>query len=231
MSVTEIIIRILISFFVLLLMTRIMGRKEVRQLTFFNFVSGIAIGSIAATLATNQSLSIWQGIMALVFWALLTVIMGFIDIKAGTNIRTLLNGEPATLIKQGKLMDKELRRLRLDVNDLRALLRQKSIFSINDVNYAIMETDGNISVLKKDPKKTVTKSDMRLQKVKTDVYPIPTIIINDGEIIEQNLADLNLSKEWVTEQLEQAGIPSLSSVFYAELQTDGTLYIDQREDL
>ncbi|MFD1039112.1 YetF domain-containing protein [Virgibacillus byunsanensis] len=230
MSFIEIIIRVASSFFVLLLMTRIIGRKELRQLTFFNFASGIAIGSIAANLAVNGNLNISQGILALSLWALLTIVMGFVDIKAGKNVRRIVNGQPVIVIKDGKIMEKELRKARLDINDLRVMLREKNVFSVSDVDYAILETDGKVSILKKDNKKTITKSDMRLEKIKTDMYPLPTVIINDGNIDMDNLDQLDLDEVWVMKHLRQAGIQNVADVFYGELQTDGTLYIDKRED-
>ncbi|WP_163579227.1 YetF domain-containing protein [Gracilibacillus saliphilus] len=229
MDFTELTLRIIATFLFLLFLTRIMGRKELRQLTFFNFVSGIAIGSIAASLVVNQNLDIWAGIYALSAWAILTIIMGLIDIKSKT-ARTVIQGQPVILIKQGKIMEDEMRKARLDIDALNGLLRKKNIFSITDVQYAIFETDGTLSVMKKEEKQTLTKGDRNIQVVKTEPFPIATEIITDGKINKKNLSKLNLDENWLEKQLKQASVNDISDIFFAEIQKDGTLYIDLRDD-
>lgn len=229
MDFTELTLRIIATFLFLLFLTRIMGRKELRQLTFFNFVSGIAIGSIAASLVVNQNLDIWAGIYALSAWAILTIIMGLIDIKSKT-ARTVIQGQPVILIKHGKIMEDEMRKARLDIDALNGLLRKKNIFSITDVQYAIFETDGTLSVMKKEEKQTLTKGDRNIQVVKTEPFPIATEIITDGKINKKNLSKLNLDENWLEKQLKQASVNDISDIFFAEIQKDGTLYIDLRDD-
>jgi uncharacterized membrane protein YcaP (DUF421 family) len=120
-----------------------MGRKEIAQLTVFNFVSGITIGTIGGSLVTNQNLSIWEDIFALSGWAAITLIMGFIDIKL-KSARKLIEGQPVIVIKNGQVMEDSLRKVRLDINALNTMLRQKNAFSIADVEYAIFETNGKL---------------------------------------------------------------------------------------
>jgi uncharacterized membrane protein YcaP (DUF421 family) len=229
MGFFEVTARILSSFFVLLVLTRLMGRKEISQLTFFNYVSGITIGSIAASLAVLKDLSIWDGIYALVGWSVLTVVMGLIDLKS-QGFRKLVEGQPIIVIKKGQIMENELRKARLDVDALNAMLRQKNVFSIADVDYAIFETDGKLSVMKKESKQPLTQGDMNIQKVKTEIYPLPTKVVSDGTINKTNLSKLNLDEKWLEQQLRQAGVSSVSDVFYAVVQKDGTLYIDTKND-
>ncbi|MDL4840460.1 DUF421 domain-containing protein [Aquibacillus rhizosphaerae] len=230
MGLNELIIRIGLSFVVLLVLTRIMGRKELSQMTFFNFVSGIAIGSIGANLVVSQNLSIRNGIIALAGWSILTVVMGLVDIKSKA-ARKVIAGEPLILIKDGQIMEGALRKARLDIDALNAILREKNTFSVADVDYAIFETDGKLSVMKKHYKKSVTKEDMHLQKVSEEVYSMPTEVISDGTINQKNLDTLKLDQAWLENQLAQAGIDDLSKVFYAEVQKDGSLYIDNHDDV
>jgi uncharacterized membrane protein YcaP (DUF421 family) len=143
MTFTELSLRILVIFFVLLVLTRIVGRKEISQLTFFNFVSAIAIGTIAGTIVLNQNISIREGVIALSGWAAITFIMGFIDIKS-KSARKLIEGQPVIVIKNGQVMEDSLRKVRLDINALNTMLRQKNAFSIADVEYAIFETNGKL---------------------------------------------------------------------------------------
>ncbi|MUV38821.1 UPF0702 transmembrane protein YcaP [Lentibacillus sp. JNUCC-1] len=230
MEINQLVLRIVLSFILLFALARIMGRKEISQMTFFNFVSAIAIGTIAGTLVTSENLSIQNGIIALVGWALFTLLMGYIDIKS-RKARKLTTGAPLIVIKNGKIMEDSLRSARLDIDSLIALLRQKNIFFISDVEYAIFETSGKLSVMKKEIKQCVTKGDMNLPGATPNVYPIGTEVISDGTVNRQNLTDLGLNMDWIEKQMKQAGINSLDQIFYAEMQVDGTLYFDEKDDI
>ncbi|SES01305.1 Uncharacterized membrane protein YcaP, DUF421 family [Gracilibacillus ureilyticus] len=228
MTIPELLLRIVIAFVVLFALARTMGRKEISQMTFFNFVSAIAIGSITANLAISQNLSIRNGIIALAGWAVFTIAMGFIDIKS-KKARKLTTGEPIIVIKEGKIMENSLRSTRLDMDSLNALLRQKGVFSLKDVDYAVFETSGQLSVLKKIDKQPATKGDLNIQQTPS-VNPSATQVISDGNIILNNLKRLNLDDNWLTQQLDNNGINNISEVFYAEVQKDGSLYIDVKDD-
>ena len=115
-------------------------------------------------------------------------------------------------------MENQLRKERLDIDALNALLRKKNIFSVSDVEYAIFETDGSLSVMKKEPKQTLTKSDMNMNPADVSVFSISTSVISDGKIKDENLKKLNLDQHWLKEQLKLSGIDSISDVFYAEVQ-------------
>ncbi|WP_112180199.1 MULTISPECIES: DUF421 domain-containing protein [Paraliobacillus] len=228
MSISTLSIRLVIAFATLLILTRMTGRKEISQMTFFNFVSGIAIGTIGASLAIDQTLSIRNGVYALAVWSAITIVIGIIDLKS-TKFRYAVAGQPRVVIKEGKIMEEELRKVRLDIDALNVLLRKKNIFAINDVDYAIFETDGSLSVDKKEKVKPLAKTDLQIQN-KANVFPTPTMIVSDGKIDNNNLEKLHLNKDWVMKQLESAGVGSIDEVFYAAVQKDGTLYIDNTND-
>lgn len=124
MALSELLIRLSLAFASLFILTRIMGRKEISQMTFFNFVSAISVGTISATLAINANLSIRNGIIALVGWTAFTLAMGYIDIKF-KKARKITTGEPIIVIKEGKVMEDALRSVRLDMDSLKTLLREK----------------------------------------------------------------------------------------------------------
>jgi uncharacterized membrane protein YcaP (DUF421 family) len=228
MSILELSFRLILTFLTLLILTRIMGRKEISQMTFFNFVSAIALGTLGASLAIDSTLSIRNGLLALGGWTLFTLVTGFIDLKS-RGFRKAVEGSPRVVIREGNVLDHELKKLRLDLNALNVLLRKKNVFSIKDVDYAIFETDGTLSVLKKEAKQALTK-EVRMKAVSSiKQYPIPIPIIEDGRYNEKHLQQYNIQKEWVDQQLHQQGVDSSSNVFYAELQTDGTIFIDKMD--
>ncbi|MFD1738925.1 YetF domain-containing protein [Bacillus salitolerans] len=229
MSISELSLRLAIAFITMLILARIIGRKEISQMTFFNFISGIAIGSIGANVVVNANLTLRNGVYALVGWTAFTILIGFVDIKS-RRFRKLVEGQPLIVIKEGKIMERELRKTRLNVDALNALLREKNTFSIADVEYAIFETDGKLSVMKKEPKQPLTKSDLAIQPSTNNKYPISTGVIFDGEVNTGNLTKLNLKEDWLLSQLQQSGIQSFSEVLYAEVQKDGSLYIDKKND-
>jgi uncharacterized membrane protein YcaP (DUF421 family) len=230
LQVTELVLRLSIAFITLIVLTRVMGRKEISQMTFFNFVSAISIGTLGASLAIDSSISIRNGLIALIAWSAFTIITGFLDIKS-PKFRLAVEGQPVIVIKNGKIMDKALRKVRLDLDALNTLLRKKNVFSVSDVNYAIFEIDGTLSVMIKEPKQPLTKSDMNIQQKNDSVFPMSTSVISDGKMNEDNLEKLNLDKLWLEKELKISGINSITDVFYAEVNSDGTLYIDTKNDV
>ncbi|QDP39671.1 DUF421 domain-containing protein [Radiobacillus deserti] len=230
MGLIELAVRASIAFVTLLVLARIMGRKEISQMTFFNFISAISIGTIGGSLVINNTLSIRNGVLALVGWSAFTLLMDFLDIRSKKEARTVIEGQPRIVIKNGQIMEQEMRKVRLDIDALNALLRQKKVFSIKDVEYAIFETNGKLSVMKKESKQNVSKSDMKVSSEKKPVYPMSTEVVSSGKINYVNLDKLNMDEEWLQGELQKAGAEDVSDVFYAEIQKDGSLYIDFKQD-
>jgi uncharacterized membrane protein YcaP (DUF421 family) len=191
----EVLLKVIISFAVLLLMTRIMGKKQVGQLTFFNYITGITVGAIAAAISIDRSINVGEGIVGLIGWALLTHLVAFINLKS-KKARVILDGQPTIVIKNGDILDKAMAGAELNMDDLTMLLREKDIFSTKDVDYAILEPDGKLSVLKKVSKQNPTKKDLQVKTVKP-LY-MPTEIIVDGKVVSKNLTELNLKRKMVT---------------------------------
>ncbi|KMM39236.1 DUF421 domain-containing protein [Guptibacillus hwajinpoensis] len=226
MSMSELLLRLAVTFTVLFVLARIAGRKEISQMTLFNWVSSVAIGSLAANLVVNQDLRIFQGVIVLVAWLAIPILIGFIDIKF-KGARKVTTGEPIIVIREGKIMEHSLRRTRLDIDTLRTLLREKNVFQLSEVDLAIFETNGKLSVLKTDPHQFVTRNDMNVLS-KPKHFPIAMEVISDGVVNIKNLVMLNRDEKWLVEQMERAGATSPSEVFYAEVKTDGTIHVDMK---
>lgn len=214
--------RTLAGFVVLLTMTRLLGKKQLGQLTYFTYITGIALGSIVGEMVIHRDVTMTSGITALTAWALLTIAMEVTALKS-SQARILLDGEPSIVIKKGMIQDRTLARLRLNMDDLSMLLRNNQVFSIQEVEYAILEPNGKLSVLKWPEQETVTKSDMQVQTARRKY--VPTEIIVDGKIVVKNLQELQLTQEWLERELRSAGIEDIRDVFFAELQSDGSLNI------
>ncbi|MDF2984547.1 MAG: hypothetical protein K0R50_57 [Eubacterium sp.] len=219
-------LRTAIGFSVLLILTRILGKKQMGQLTIFTYITGIALGNIAGDMVVHRDIKIIDGVTGLVLWAIFTLIVEFLSLKS-SKVRVLLDGEPTIVIKKGEIMYEKLSSQRLNLDDLTMLLRTNNIFSVKDVEYAILEPNGQLSVLKKPDKEQVTRKDLNISV--NDFLNIPTEIIVDGKLVTANLTEIGQNRQWLDQQLKQAGITSISQVLYAELQSDGSLYIKNKK--
>lgn len=222
MIVWETMLRTLIGFSLLLFLVRLIGKKLLGEMTFFTYITGIAMGEIAGEAIINREITMLQLFAALSAWTALTILVEYISLKSG-KARILLDGEPSILIKNGVIQTKELSKLRLNMDDLSMLLRNRDVFSIQDVDYAILEANGKLSIIVKPGLQTVSKQDLQLQVQGTK--RIPTGLIVDGRIMKENLREHSLSVEWLQAQLTIQGIASAKQVLFAELQSDGSLYI------
>jgi uncharacterized membrane protein YcaP (DUF421 family) len=224
-TILETSLRTLIGFIVLFILTRLLGKKQLGQLTFFTYITGIALGNMAGDMVVHRDIKLIDGVAGLSIWALLTFILEIISLKS-SKARVLLDGEPSIVIKKGIIMQQALAAQRLNMDDLTMLLRNNNIFSIQDVDYAILEPNGQLSVLKKPLLESVTKKDINLTP--RDRMYLPTEIIVDGKLVIKNLKELNLNNQWVLEQIKKAGLNSIKEVFFAELQNDGSLFISRK---
>lgn len=218
------LLRITSIFMVLLILTRILGKNQMSHLTFFNYTTGITIGSIAANMVHESDQPFMDDFISLTWWCILTLLVGFISLKSG-KLRQIIDGQPTILIKKGKIMKDSLKSNRVNMDDLSMLLRKQNIFSITEVEYAILEPNGNLSIMKKTQHQQITKVDMNIYTAPPNY--IPSEIIVDGKIIYDNLKELNLNESWLKYELEKQNINSPKDIFYAEIQEDGSLFIDR----
>lgn len=221
-----VIVRSFIGFFSLLIFARIIGKEQISQLNFFDYVLGITIGSIAATLTTDLSSRAWPHWVGLLTWAVLGILMEMISTKWRYAAK-YLEGEPAIVIMNGKIMENVLRKMKYRISEILELLRNKGVFDLNQVDFAIIEPNGQISVLLKPEYLPLTPTDLN---VKVSPSGISTELVYDGIIIEENLRQLNKDKNWLLEELKKQGIKDISEVFLVTLNPAGSLYVDRYED-
>jgi uncharacterized membrane protein YcaP (DUF421 family) len=214
------------AFFLLLLLARILGKKQMSQMTFFNYVTGITIGSLAAEIITFNDETIWDEVVGLIWWCVLTLLLSIVTLKFA-KARVIIDGQPTILIKKGQFQEDALRATKVSIDNITMMLREQNIFSIKEVDYAILEPNGKLSVLKVQDQLNVKKKDLNIPT--TQPKYLPEEIIIDGKVVYNNLTSYGLNVMWLEKQLKQQNIKSISDVFYAELQDDGTLYTQLRE--
>jgi uncharacterized membrane protein YcaP (DUF421 family) len=226
-SFWEMILRTTIAFAAILVLARILGKKQLSQLTFFHYITGITFGSIAAEMAGQKETPFTDGLISLIWWTVLTLLMSFIALKS-SKFRVILDDEPSIVVRDGVIMKRALKKARLHIDDVMMMLREQSIFSIQDVHYAVLETNGELSVMKKAAQQGATKQDVKAS-APLPKY-LPSEIISDGKLVKKNLVELDLTEEWVMKNLRKNGIESIEQVFYAQIQTDGSLFTDLKGD-
>lgn len=220
-----IILKTIFAFFFLMLLTRILGKKQMSEMSYFNYITGITLGTLTANIISTNSQTNLDEIGGLLIWGVLVLITAFITLKS-PKARGIIDGEPTILIKNGEIIRESLQSSRLTLDDLIMAIRNSSIFSIKDVDYAILETNGRISILKKQEKLNLTKEDMNIKTTKPKY--LPSQIISDGIIIDSILKEFELDEEWVKGELKKLNVKNVEEVFYAEIQADGKIYINKR---
>lgn len=221
-----ILFRALFSFVMILIMARIMGKKQISQLTFFDYIVGITIGNIAASLAINQQTRILNGIIGLLVWGLLPILLGFLSIR-WNGFRLLVEGRPTVLVENGKVLERNLHKTKMTADDLMVNLREKNAFKLADVELALLETNGKVSVMKKSDKQPLTPQSMGMT---VEAEHRPAIVVIDGHVLHKSLSDQGYSKEWLLGELMKQGANDFSDVFLAQVDSKGNLYVDLYHD-
>jgi len=223
----EVLWRTLAAYAGILLMTRLSGKQQVRQLNFFEYVVGITIGSTASTLSVNTTEPFLPTLLGLVLWVGLGIFLHNLGLRS-RRWGKILRGEPTLVIQNGRILEKALRRMpNFTVDDLLMLLRNKDVFDVGQVEYAMLELDGTLSVLKKSEYQSPTAKDLKLKK---KPVTLPTELVYDGRIIAKNLAGLGKDEDWLRRQLRAHKVERLEDVVLAQLGPDGTMYVDVRDD-
>jgi len=223
-SYLQIAMETAITFFALLAMTRFLGKKQLSQLTFFNYVTGITIGSIAANMIVLSTKDYMKDLLSLVIWCVLTTLISYISLKSGT-IRMILDGQPTIVIKHGRIDRKALKRTGVNIDDLTMMIRQYQVFSIDEIDFAILEPNGTLSILKKPQFQGTQKIDMNIAP-KNPPF-LPTEIISDGKLLKRNLLEVGKNREWLKKELSKAAVENIEEVFYAKIQADGQLFVQK----
>lgn len=221
-----VVIRSIVSFFFLLVLVRLMGKQQISELTFFDYVVGITIGSIASTISVEVNQNAIATLTGLTVWAILAFSLAAISLKS-VWVRKVVEGEATVVVENGKILEKNLKKIRLSIDDLISQLRVQGVFNLTDVEFAMFETNGKLSVQKKSQKQPVTPADLNIP---TGYDGLPTTLISDGVLLKDALKALNLSQAWLQYQLDKQNIKDITEVSLAQLDTKGNLYVDLQGD-
>jgi len=208
----------------LLVFTRFLDKTQIGQLTFYEYISGITMGSIAGSIASSDADKFWSHFFDLFLFFLLTYLLSLFSIKSRP-LRKLFEGSPTVVIQNGSIMKKNMKMMRYDLDELNSQLREKGVLDISQVQYATVEPTGQLSVIMKPDFQPLTKSDMNIH-LPNPSFPVELIM--DGQIIEENLAKEHLSHTWLITQLTERNIESPAHIMYAVLDSKGQLFISAK---
>jgi uncharacterized membrane protein YcaP (DUF421 family) len=202
-----------------------MGKRNIAGITPFHMVSYIVIAVLAALVSANAIIDPVLGFISMAVWTISTIALEYLALKSKW-MHDLIYGKETVLIKHGRIMEESLQKARLTGDELLRALRAKNAFSLADVEFAVLEATGDISVFLKSDKKPVTAHDLE-----NKIAPLtePQTVIMDGNILNEPLTSLGLNRDWIGIELEKLGI-SLDNVFIAQVDSSGELYVDLFDD-
>lgn len=208
--------RTILVLIILFFITKMMGKKQISELNFFDYVVGITIGSIAADISLDIEKNMIAGIAALFIYGFISYIISFVSIKS-ILARRFFIGVPTVLVEKGKIIESGLKKSKIDVNDLLMEARENGYFNLDKIDYALMEVNGNISFLPKEKEKPVTKRDMKI-KCSNEGLTVNAII--DSKYMVNNMKAINKDKEWLDHELKVNGYDNYDNILLATIDNN-----------
>jgi uncharacterized membrane protein YcaP (DUF421 family) len=213
------------AFLALLAITRFLGKEQISQLTFYDYVMGITLGDLGAFLALGDT-SFIEGLYVLVLFSLCAFGISLLT-EVSRPARKIIEGQPTVIIHNGRLLEDNMRSSRYNIGNLMTQLRSKGFFDLAAVQFAVLETDGELSVMPKEEYRPLTPKDVGMF---VPYKGMSIDLVADGKILRDNLQKCGVAEGWLLEELSRLGYASPRQVFYAGLDTSGKLYIDIRKD-
>lgn len=221
-----IIFKCLASIFALFIVTKIVGKKQVSQLSLFDYVIGISIGNFIAEMVVNKEVNFFDGVLAMLTFGIVSYIVSYISMKS-ISFRRLVIGVPTIVVEDGKIIESGLKKTNIDINDFLEQCRIQGYFNIDDISYAIMEASGDISILPKSKATSVTRSDMKI-KEKKEVLTANLII--DGEMLENNIKDCSLTINKVRDEMRKQGYSDINQILLAIYSNNQIIFYEKDVD-
>lgn len=219
------IVRTIIIYIIIVLVLRLMGKRQVGQLQPFELVIILMISELAAIPSQDIGIPLVTGLLPVLVLLLLGITISQISLKS-EKVRSVICGTPTIIIDKGKILEKELRKLRYNLSDLLEQLRVKNIPNIADIEYAILETNGQLSIIPKAVKRPVNPEDLNLNP---PYEGLPITLIMDGILQKHNLEKANVTYAWLQNELKKAYLNDISQVLIASIDSQGDLFLQAKQ--
>ena len=216
--------RAILSLVTLFLITKMLGKKQVSQLSLFDYVIGISIGNFAAEMTINLETNELNGILAVVLFGAFAYIISYLSMKS-LALRRFFMGTPTIIIEDGKILEGNMKKIKLDINELLEELRAEGYFDIGEVEYAVMEVSGDISVLPKSEYKPLTPHDM---DIKTSKSCLECVAVVDGKVMEHNLNSIGKNVYWLKKELRKVNYSDVAKILLCTIDSKYKLKVYER---
>lgn len=224
-EILEVSYRALISLVTLFLITKLLGKKQVSQLSLFDYVIGISIGNFAAEVTINLEAEWINGVVAVIIFGVVAYLVSILTMKSIV-ARRFFMGAPTVVIQNGKIIKESLKKVKFDINDLLEECRNNNVFDLNQINYALMEANGKLSILLKPEYLPLTPNDMKL---KVNRNGLVANVVIDKKIMLNNLFQMGKDEKWLIKELKNKGI-ILDDILLATLDINNTLMIYKQKE-
>ncbi|WP_175988492.1 DUF421 domain-containing protein [Bacillus sp. Marseille-Q1617] len=221
MEIMSIAVELVVGYFALLILTKVLGKTQITQISAFDFISALILGELVGNSLYDKDISVWPILAAIFIWGSLIFTTEYFTQKS-RRFRHIMEGTPAIVINKGKIDFQQLKKNHLDLNQLQHLLRAKDIFSVRECEYALLESNGTLSVLKKPMFENVQRADLNIQP---DHVSLPLSLIVDGEIVYDNLKIVHQQEDWLLNEITKYGFQSHKDVLYAEWKEGESLLV------
>ena len=208
MEILKVILTSVLSAGALFVIAKVLGHKQMSQLDFFDYITGITIGSIAAEMATELEKP-WKPLIAMIIYGGITWGLTLITSKL-PKMRKYINGSPTIIMNGGKIYRKNMKKCKMDLSEFMVMCRQEGYFNLSDIQTAIFEYNGRLTILPVSSKRPLNPEDMKL---KPEPEHISTEVIMDGKILEENLKRMGLEKNWLNKRIKEQGFKSAKEIF------------------
>ncbi|MFD1849230.1 DUF421 domain-containing protein [Oceanobacillus bengalensis] len=220
-----IILKSITLIIILFTFTKLLGSKQISHMNIFDYITGIVLGGIVAVHTIDPNLNLLYGIIAMFIWFIVPFAVEWGSLKSKA-FRNFTEGKSTVFIQDGKIMEDNLKKEGFTTDDLLEKLRDKDIFLTSDVEFALLEPNGAISVLPKRENRPLTAKDLGIKLAPTKE---PQTVIMDGKVMHESLANLNLNLKWLETELAKLNV-SIENVFMGQADNDGALYVDLYDD-
>ncbi|WNR45877.1 DUF421 domain-containing protein [Paenibacillus roseipurpureus] len=225
MDILTIFLRTVLIYFVVFLMLRIMGKREIGKLSLFDLVISIMIAEIAVFVLEDSAKPLMSGLVPMATLVLIQVVIAYITLKSRA-VRLLFDGKPSVLINKGMIDREEMKKHRYNLDDLMLQLRQNKIMNVADVEFAILEPSGKLSVVEKEVKETTNANLKPNGAIRYEGLPLPLIM--DGKVQDENLEKIGQTRFWLKNQLQDRGAKDFKEIFYCSIDHRGRMFLDRK---
>ncbi|TYS65754.1 DUF421 domain-containing protein [Sutcliffiella horikoshii] len=221
----EIVVRSFAIIIGLFLITKLLGKKQLSKLSFFEYIVGITVGDIAGTLSMDRDLNLTNGVTSILVWSLFPLVTSQISLR-NKKFRDFVEGNATVFVRDGKILEHNLKKEKYTIDEFLEQLRKKDIFCVDDIEFATLESNGDLSVLLKKEKQPATYGDLHADAPEQIE---PQTVIMDGEILDEPLAQIGLNRAWLDAELEKRNV-LLDNVFLAQVNAWGEMCVDLYND-